>query len=123
MVGQSGTESVLDIVKGCCRVLDEQKAKDVVLLDIAARSGFADYFVIAGALSHGHLKGLLRSVDEFLASEGIHGRGSKRGPLEDENWLLIDCGNFIIHLMNDQAREFYALEKLWFESPQLDYKA
>lgn len=121
MGGQSGTESVLEIVKGCCRVLEAQKASDVVLLDISARSGFADYFIIAGATSQGHLRGLLKETDTYLMEHGIHGRGTKRGAMDDESWILLDCENIIIHLMNAQAREFYALEKLWYESPRINF--
>jgi len=123
MVGQSNSNATdLDLLKACCRFLEDQKAKDAILIQISERSSFADYFIVAGASSLGHLKGLLAGLDDFLIERGIHGRGTRRGIMDDETWVLIDCGDFIVHLMLEDARNFYDLEKLWFESPKIDFR-
>ena len=102
------------------RFLNDQKATDVTLIDISKQSGFADYFVIATVSSFGQLRGLLKNLDDELATAGVHTKGTKRSLTEDEQWILVDCADFIVHLMTKPARDFYALEKLWFESPHLD---
>ncbi len=109
------------IIQACCRLLVDQKAMDVVLLDISQRASFADWFVIATVTSLGHLRGLTKNVDEFLAPHEIHARGSKRTVQDDDNWILLDCGDFVVHLMTKEGREFFDLEKLWFDSPVCDY--
>jgi ribosome-associated protein len=103
------------------RKLDEQKANDIVVVDISQQSSFADYFVIATAQSFGHLRGLVRSVDEAMLDLGLRAKGVSRGVHEDDTWILLDCGDVVVHLMSPEAREFYALEKLWFESPKVAY--
>lgn len=106
-------------VRDCARFLIDEKAGDVQILQVTARSSFADFFIIATAQSFGHLKGLVRNVDEVLARHEVWAKGGKRGVNEDDTWVLLDCGDFIIHLMMQEAREFYDLEKLWFDSPRL----
>jgi ribosome-associated protein len=106
-------------VSECARFLMDEKAQDVQVLQVAARSSFADFFIIATAQSLGHLKGLVRNVDEVLAKHDIRAKGGKRSVNDDDTWVLLDCGDFIVHLMMREAREFYDLEKLWFDSPRL----
>lgn len=109
--------------RDCARFLEGEKAADVLVVDIGLQSSFADFFVIATAQSLGHLRGLVKNIDGPLAAHGLGAKGTKRGVNEDDNWILLDCGDFLIHLMTAEAREFYDLEKLWFESPRVDFKA
>lgn len=96
-------------------ILAEHKARDVVVLDLKDISGWTDYFVIATCSSSTHLRGLSRSVEEFLSVEKIE---SLNKPIakEDESWLLHDLGDVVVHIMNQDARTFYELEKLWFKA-------
>ena len=97
-------------------ILAEHKAEDVVVMDLKDISGWTDYFVIATCSSSAHLRGLSRSVDEYLASEKIW---SLNKPIakQDDSWLLHDLGDIVVHIMNKEARSFYELEKLWFKAP------
>jgi ribosome-associated protein len=96
-------------------ILAEHKAGDVTVLDLRGIAGWTDFFVIGTCSSSTHLRGLSRSVDDFLAQE-------KQKPLnkpvanDDESWLLHDIGDVIVHIMNKDARTFYELEKLWFKA-------
>ena len=107
------------VVRDCARFLRDEKAQDVQVLQVSVRSSFADFFVIATAQSAGQLKGFVRNVDEVLARHGVRAKGGKRSVNDDDTWVLLDCGEFIVHLMLREAREFYDLEKLWFDSPRL----
>lgn len=102
--------------------LEDEKALDVLVLDIGLQSSFADFFILATAQSLGHLRGLVKNLDGVLAKHGLGPRGTKRGVNDDDNWILLDCGDFIVHLMTREAREFYDLEKLWFESPHIAFR-
>jgi ribosome-associated protein len=87
---------------------------DVVLLDLSVQAGWTDWFVIATATSSTHLRGLARFVDEGVASLGLSRLNQSRIDDEDE-WLLVDLGDIVIHLMTERTRAFYELEKLWFQ--------
>jgi len=103
-------------------ILAEHKAKDVVVLDLKDISGWTDYFVIATCSSSTHLRGLSRSVDEFLSVEKIESL-NKPVAKADESWLLHDLGDIVVHIMNQEARNFYELEKLWFKAQSFKIEA
>ena len=104
-----------DTALALARILADHNGADVVVLDVAAQAGWTDCFVIATATSSAHLRGLARFVDEELAKLGL-ARLNRSSFSEDEEWLLIDLGNVVVHIMTEQARSFYELEKLWFQS-------
>ena len=97
------------------RVLADHKGGEVVVLDVGARAGWTDFFVIATATSSTHLRGLARFVDEALGPLGL-GRLNKAQVADDDEWILVDLGTVVVHLMTERSRAFYELEKLWFES-------
>ena len=97
-------------------VLANHNGGDVVVLDVAAQAGWTDRFVIATATSSAHLRGLARFIDEEAAPLGL-GRLGRASIADDDEWVLIDLGMVIVHVMTERARSFYELEKLWFQSP------
>jgi ribosome-associated protein len=100
------------------RLLDDAQARDPVALDVTGSCGFADYFVIATVNSQGHLRGLILQLDELFRSlelEPLHPR--KRDT--EIGWVLIDVGFVVIHLMTEELREFYELERLWFGANEI----
>jgi len=100
------------------RFLDMHKSKDTVVIDISEQSSWTDYFVITTVNSMGHLKGLARNIKNFLNEKEVPIlRRHKR--VSDDGWELIDCGFMVIHLMNEKVREFYDLEKLWFNGERM----
>ncbi|MFW5742022.1 MAG: ribosome silencing factor [Spirochaetota bacterium] len=100
------------------RLLDDAQARDPVALDVTGSCAFADYFVIATVNSQGHLRGLILQLDELFRSldlEPLHPR--KRDT--EIGWVLIDVGFVVIHLMTEELREFYELERLWFGANEI----
>ena len=102
-------------------LLVEHQAEETVVLDVSRQSGWTDYFVIATTRSHAHLRGVLRHLDNALRRMGDAGRersghSLRRAP-DDSGWVLVDLGSVVIHLMTDDQRRFYELERLWFRSP------
>ncbi|MDR1893367.1 MAG: ribosome silencing factor [Spirochaetales bacterium] len=110
-----------------CRLLEEHNCRDVLALDLSGRCSWTEGFIIATVNSRGHLAGLLRRVDEALEELEVkrlrrwEGDGEEPGSETGEikTWLLLDCGDFIIHLMNEKAREFYELEKVFHFVPRM----
>lgn len=102
-----------NLVLDLARLLDEHNGLDTMVLDIGAQASWTDFFVITTATSATHMQGLLRYVREFLNSHSVEPL-RRRKQVSDDTWLLIDCGDFVIHIMLKETREFYELERLWF---------
>ena len=91
--------------------LDELKAVNPVTINVKKISNFTDYMMIASGTSSRHIQSIGEKVLEDLKSKkikplGVEGKGS-------EEWLLIDLGDVVLHLMSTNARTFYDLESLW----------
>jgi ribosome-associated protein len=110
--------------KACAvaRLLDDHKGEDTVLLDLSGVSTLADYFVITTARSAAHLSGLLKELSRHLPESGLRPMGRHKG-IKDKGWLLVDCGDIVIHLMEREQREFYELERLWFRAEKVPYSS
>ncbi|MDB9897491.1 ribosome silencing factor [Gammaproteobacteria bacterium] len=98
----------------CLDTLDDMKGKDIVSLDISNISNFADWFIIATASSSRNAKAISNKIIEEVKLNKLHVIGVEGQ--EDSEWILIDCGDVVINLMQQEAREFYDLESLWGEA-------
>jgi ribosome-associated protein len=104
-----------DKIEEIAQLLEDHKGENTVVLDVRERCSWTDTFIITTVRSQAHLHGLLRHLYQFLDQNGIEPFKKRKGGLEND-WVLIDCGFLVIHLMNGELREFYELEKLWFGS-------
>jgi len=116
----AGSSSSRETVLEAARLITDHKGEDTVVLDITEICAFADFFVITTARSSAHLAGLLRELTEFFHSRGIRPRGHHRRAVVN-GWLLLDCGDFIVHVMEKEQRDFYDLERLWFKAERVTY--
>lgn len=102
-------------------VLDERKAENLVTIDVLGKTSFTDYMVIATGTSSRHIKALCNYVAVELKTKGVTPRGIEGA--QGSEWVLMDLGDVILHVMTAQTREFYQLEKLWsIENRQDDYQ-
>ena len=91
--------------------LEELKARDVREIDVRGRTGITDYMVIASGTSTRHVKSIADEVMKFAKRIGVMPLGIE-GEREAE-WVLVDLGDIIVHVMLPRIREFYGLERLW----------
>ena len=77
-------------------------------------SSWTDYFIITTVSSSGHLKGVLKHINLFLREYNIVTYNHHKHLDPHDGWVVFDCGSIVIHLMNNDLRNFYELEKLWF---------
>ena len=96
----------------CARdALENLKAQDLVELDVRGKSSVADYMVIASGTSSRHVKSIADEVVRFAKKLGVMPLGVE-GEREAE-WVLVDLGDVVVHVMLPRVRELYALERLW----------
>ncbi len=91
--------------------LEDRKAKDIRVLDVSERSGFADYFVIATGTSARHVSAIAEHLQEQVKHAG-YSRPRVEGA-EGGDWVLLDMGGIVVHVMRAEIRAFYNLEELW----------
>ena len=107
-----------EIAIAVTKALDEKKGMDIKLLKIDRVSSLADYFLICTGTSNTHVKTLCDFAEYTLEEMGetMLGREGHRG----NSWELLDYGTIVIHVFTEEAREFYALERLWADAEQVD---
>ncbi|MNT55559.1 Ribosomal silencing factor RsfS [compost metagenome] len=103
--------SVPQLLECVRKATEELKAKDLVEIDVIGKSSVADYMVIASGTSSRHVKSIANEVVKFAKQLGVMPLGVE-GAREAE-WVLVDLGDVIVHVMLPRVREFYALERLW----------
>lgn len=98
---------------------DDKKASDIELLEVADILAIVDLFLLVTASNERHLKAVADEVERVCREQ------RERKPLRREGspasgWLLLDYGDVVVHLFNDDQRAFYALERLWSDVPRRD---
>ncbi|MEP6897181.1 MAG: ribosome silencing factor [Rhodanobacter sp.] len=91
--------------------LEDLKAKDIREIDVRGKTSIADLLVIASGTSARHVKSIADEVTRFAKKAGVMPLGVE-GEVEGE-WVLVDLGDVIVHVMLPRIREFYGLERLW----------
>jgi len=95
--------------------LDDLKAKDVALLDVSRLTSVTDLMVVASGTSTRHVMALANHVVERVKAEGIQPLGVEGEAGAD--WVLVDLGDLVVHVMLPETRELYDLERLWADLP------
>ena len=103
------------------RAMNDNKAEDVLVLDVRKTSPLSDYMIIATALSRPHLESLEDKLSEDLERSGI--RVHRRNRPQSDQWRVLDFGGLIVHLMVEEARELYALERLHDGAKELAWRS
>ena len=104
---------ITDLKKIIINTLDNNKAQDIVSIDLKDKSSMADYMIIASGTSSRHIQSLSEQVLEKLKNNGI--KNSKIEGKDSSEWKLVDGIDLIIHIFHPEKRKFYELEKMWSE--------
>lgn len=95
--------------------LEDRKGRNIVTLDVADVADFTDFMVIASGTSNRHVRSLVDQVVESAKAQGNRPLGVEGR--ETYEWVLVDLGDVLVHVMQVETREFYDLERLWTELP------
>ena len=100
------------------KALDSKKGVNIKVIDVMAQTSLADYFVICSGTSNTQINALCDAVEKDINEAGeetLHREGYRGG-----TWVLLDFGSVVVHVFNNEAREFYSLERLWQDVTEVD---
>ena len=104
----------------CARIGSDNKAKDIVILDLSGITPIFDYFVLMTGASRRQIHTLAEETDAYMRSEGEQ-RLSIQG-YQASRWVVQDYGDIVVHVFDQDSREYYALEDLWADAPRVDWQ-
>lgn len=114
-----GARTLLDLA---VHSLDDDKAEEIVVIDLAGKSSIADFMVVATGRSQRHLAAMANHLLQKLKVEDF-GPARVEGQRQSE-WVLLDAGDVIVHLFRAEIRQFYNLEKMWSMAlPEVERRA
>lgn len=108
----------LQLAKLAAKAMDGKKAQDIKLLRVEDLTVLADYFVIATGTSNTHVGALADEVDFKVSEAGVEPLRVEGAKSKD--WVLLDYGSVVVHVFYPEAREFYALERLWADAETIE---
>ena len=108
----------IELAQKVAGILDSKKAADVTVMDIRQLTTLGDYFVIASGGSNTQVKALADEVDKQLSQVGLEPKRIEG--YASATWILMDYYEVMIHIFYQETREFYGLERLWSDAPQVD---
>lgn len=110
-MGAEAIETMPELETLVLKTLEDDKAENIVFIDLDGKSSIADTMVIASGRSARHVSALADHLIRELKTAG-HGRAQVEG-LTSADWVLIDAGDVVVHLFRPEVREFYQLERIW----------
>ena len=111
--------NTLEAVQLCADAADTKKAFDILILDIRRLTYIADYFVICSGSNTTQVSAISDWVGQTLAKTGVH--PSHIEGQTESGWVLMDYGDFVVHIFDEQTRAYYALEKLWGDAARVPF--
>jgi ribosome-associated protein len=107
----------LETAQLCAEGAESKKAFDILILDIREFTSIAEYFVICSGSNTTQVSAIADSIGHDLAKAGI--RYSHVEGATEASWVLMDYGDVVVHVFEEQTRTYYSLEKLWGEAPRI----
>ena len=93
--------------------LEDLKGQDIKVLDVRGRCSFTDAMIFVSGTSDRHVKSLAAHAEDTVRSAGVKPLGVEGDDQAQANWVLLDLGEVVIHVMLPETRDYYQLEKLW----------
>ena len=101
-----------------CKAIDDKKGQDIKVIDIHTVSVIADYFVIASGSNSNQVQAIVDNVEEQLGRAGFEAKQIEGN--RNSSWILMDYGDVIVHVFDEENRLFYDLERIWRDGKVLE---
>ena len=113
----AASEESLEWARIAARAAAELKATTVAAIDVSERLVLTEVFLVVSGSSDRQVRSLVDAMDEALLKAGV--RRKRREGFDEAHWVLVDYGDLVVHVQQDEDREFYALERLWADCPSI----
>lgn len=111
----------IDAVRVAARAANDVKAMDIVAFDVSQPIAITDIFMVATGSNERQVLAIAEEAEKQLHLQKDLDPRSREG-VQEAQWVLLDYGDFVIHIMHKQARAYYDLERLWKDCPQVDLR-
>ena len=108
---ETGKATAAEMARIAVAALEDKKAEDVRMLDISEVSVLADYFIIASGKNRNQLQALKENVEEQMEKAGFFVKNVEG--YDTAHWILMDYGDVILHIFDEESRSFFDLERIW----------
>lgn len=106
-----------DLLKVCCRALDDKKAGDLRVLDVSAQSSITNFLILATGTSQPHLRALRVELEKAIDASRTHIVGVESS--QESGWIVVDLFDVMVHVFTTETRSHYALENLWKDAKEI----
>lgn len=108
----------IDRAKVAAKAADEKLGKNIAVIDVAGVMAITDVFVIVSADNERQVAAIVQEVEDDLTEQGVEPK--RREGNRENRWVLLDYGNFVVHIQRDAEREFYGLDRLYADCPAIE---
>ena len=108
----------IDRAKVAAKAADEKLGKNIAVIDVAGVMAITDVFVIVSADNERQVAAIVQEVEDDLTEQGVEPK--RREGNRENRWVLLDYGNFVVHIQCDAEREFYGLDRLYADCPAIE---
>ena len=115
----TATPRAVELASAAAQAAADKLASDLVLLDVSDQLVITDVFVLASAPTERQVRSIIDEVEYRLRELGA--KPNRREGERDYRWVLLDFGDLVVHVMHAEEREFYALERLWKDCPEITF--
>ena len=113
-------QSSIDDIRVAAAAADRMKATDIVAFDVTVPLGITDIMMVATASNERQVLAVAEEIERDLYLKCGKRQPREREGLTEGQWVLLDYGDFVIHVMHQESREYYRLERLWKDCPSID---
>lgn len=115
----SATNTAIEMTTTAARAASELKATSIVAIDVSERLVLTDAFLVVSGSTERQVRALVDAIESAVEKSG-HQRIRREGLDGEAHWVLLDFGDLMVHVQQDEDREYYALEKLWGDCPEIE---
>lgn len=112
----------LELAIAAAQTAQANNGRDIVILDMRNVTALFDYFVIATGTSQRQISAMSDEIQFKLENE-LNDKRYSNHSVDRSNWIVLDYGTVVIHLFDEDSRQFYSLEALWGDSPRVDWES
>lgn len=115
---QDPTQDPTELAIVAAKAAADKQGRDILILDVGALISILDHFILVSGTTDRHVKAIVEGIEEALAKHGV--RPLRREGEQALRWVLLDYGDFVVHVFDAEERAYYELERLWKDAPVID---